>query len=112
MDVAIHLIKVKYEKCNNDLKDINNDEVAVIIINGERNGSYRNEKVTLYIVDTTCTHVGCEVEWNNGEKTWDCPCHGYRFSFNGDVLEGPAEKPLQKHDYKMLDNLIYNDSGY
>lgn len=112
MDVAGHLIKGKFEKSNFDPKDLNNDEGAVITINGERKGAYRDEEGTLHIVDTTCTHVGCEVEWNNGEKTWDCPCHGSRFSFNGDVLEGPAEKPLQKHDYKMLDNLISKDSGY
>lgn len=96
LDVAKNLVKGKLERGTTTLLDLKQDEGAIVDIWGERKGAYRDKEGRLYVVDTTCTHLGCEVEWNNAERTWDCPCHGSRFHYNGDVVEGPAEKPLKK----------------
>jgi glycine/D-amino acid oxidase-like deaminating enzyme/nitrite reductase/ring-hydroxylating ferredoxin subunit len=67
-------------------------------LNGEKVAAYRDEDGRLHAVSGRCTHLGCLVAWNAAERTWDCPCHGSRFSYDGTVLQGPAVRDLQpKH---------------
>ncbi|HVI43001.1 MAG TPA: Rieske 2Fe-2S domain-containing protein, partial [Anaerovoracaceae bacterium] len=70
----------------------------VFELDGKRAGAYKDNDGILYIVNTTCTHMGCELNWNSAERTWDCPCHGSRFSYEGKVMEGPAVKELNLDD--------------
>jgi Rieske Fe-S protein len=98
-DVAKHLISGKIERPHKHLQDLAKDEGSVVKVNGKRAGGYRDADGRLHVVDTTCTHLGCETEWNSGDRTWDCPCHGSRFTFDGKVVEGPAKEPLKKVDY-------------
>lgn len=58
---------------------------------------YRGEDDKLSCISAVCSHVGCVVNFNKSEKTWDCPCHGSRFDINGNALEGPAVLPLKKY---------------
>lgn len=96
VDVAKHLVKGKLQNPKKTVNELKNDEGSIVDVDGKRCGAYKDETGNIHLVDTTCTHMGCEVEWNNGERTWDCPCHGSRFAINGDVVEGPAERPLKR----------------
>lgn len=58
-----------------------------------KKGLYREDD-TYYIMDNRCTHMGCSLNWNQSDRTWDCPCHGSRFSRKGKVIEGPAVEDL------------------
>ena len=58
----------------------------------------RDEDGRFRAASAVCTHLGCLVAWNGAEKTWDCPCHGSRFGADGEVLEGPAVRPLEPRD--------------
>jgi Rieske Fe-S protein len=56
--------------------------------------AFRDEDGVLHARSATCTHMGCNVQWNAAERTWDCPCHGSRFGTDGEVIQGPAVDPL------------------
>jgi glycine/D-amino acid oxidase-like deaminating enzyme/nitrite reductase/ring-hydroxylating ferredoxin subunit len=56
---------------------------------------YRDEQGTLHRRSAFCRHLGCIVQWNSLEKTWDCPCHGSRFDRYGEVINGPANSDLK-----------------
>ena len=96
LDVAKHLLQGKIENPEKSLEGLKKREGRIVQLNGKRMGAYKNEQGKIFIVDTTCTHMGCELEWNNGERSWDCPCHGSRFGVTGEVLTGPAKKPLKQ----------------
>ena len=57
--------------------------------------AYRDDDGGLHVLSSVCTHLGCQVVWNPAERSWDCPCHGSRFHWDGTVLQGPAVKGLE-----------------
>jgi glycine/D-amino acid oxidase-like deaminating enzyme/nitrite reductase/ring-hydroxylating ferredoxin subunit len=70
-------------------------EARVVKYEGHRLAIYKDENGKIYTLNSACTHIKCEVAWNTAEKTWDCPCHGSRFSYTGEMLTGPARKDLE-----------------
>lgn len=56
---------------------------------------YRDAEGQFYACSATCTHLGCVVQWNAAQKTFDCPCHGSRFNGKGEVICGPAIRNLK-----------------
>ncbi|KXG77683.1 FAD-dependent oxidoreductase [Thermotalea metallivorans] len=97
-DVAEKFIAGKIAVWPEDV-EINRGEGKIMEIDGQRVGAYRDEEGKLHLVDTTCTHLGCELQWNAAEKSWDCPCHGSRYTYEGNIVEGPTTKPLTKIPY-------------
>ena len=71
-------------------------EADICHLHGEKVAAFRDEDGTLHAVSPACTHMGCQLNWNSGDRSWDCPCHGSRFSPDGDILHGPAVKPLER----------------
>jgi cytochrome b6-f complex iron-sulfur subunit len=58
-------------------------------------------KAQLIAVNPTCTHAGCTVAWQSEQKEFVCPCHDSRYTIDGKVLQGPAEKPLATYAVKL-----------
>ena len=76
------------------VEEIPPGEGAVIRDGLSKIAVYRDENGDLHRRSAVCTHMGCIVRFNSLEKTWDCPCHGSRFSTSGDVINSPAIQPL------------------
>ena len=78
------------------VRGLRRGEGKIVELKGERVAAYRDEDGRVTMLSPICTHMACVVDWNSAEQTWDCPCHGSRFTPTGDVLAGPAESPLER----------------
>jgi Rieske Fe-S protein len=102
---ALGAIQNKFTDTEHAVLDkIKPNEAKIIKHNGTFYGVYRDHENHLHMVDAKCTHLGCTVKWNNSEKSWDCPCHGSRFSHTGEVMNGPANHNLVYHSIQSTVN--------
>lgn len=69
-------------------------QAAVVETPEGKAGVYRTEDNRIYQVDAVCPHLGCSLVWNQDERSWDCPCHGSRFDYMGNLLDGPAQEGI------------------
>lgn len=104
----VELVKSKLEGTDS-IDDLKPGEGRVIRYKGEKAGIYRSDNDDVTIVDITCTHMRTELNFNNAEKTWDCPAHGGRFGTDGRLLEGPPKNPLKILFRGKFDDLIKGD---
>jgi nucleotide-binding universal stress UspA family protein/nitrite reductase/ring-hydroxylating ferredoxin subunit len=81
-------------------EDLAPDTGAVVNAGGEQLAVYRDPQGDFQALSPKCTHMGCVVDWNQTDRTWDCPCHGSRYGLDGSVLRGPAERPLPQRDVR------------
>ena len=76
------------------IEEIKNGEGKIVTYNGEKIGVYKDNSGKVYKVNTRCPHLGCELNWNADDLSWDCPCHGSRFDYEGKLMDSPSIKNL------------------
>jgi glycine/D-amino acid oxidase-like deaminating enzyme/nitrite reductase/ring-hydroxylating ferredoxin subunit len=77
------------------LDDLAPGEGKLLQLDGELVAAHRDDTGVVHAVSPVCTHLGCRVSFNVAERSWDCPCHGSRYDPDGNVLQGPATRPLE-----------------
>ncbi len=93
-ETANSLVINKFKEPEEKLEDIECGQGKIVKIKNEKVGVYKDEEGKIYKIKPICSHLGCELSWNDLEKTWDCPCHGSRFDYKGHQIYGPAIKDL------------------
>ncbi|MBA3648144.1 MAG: FAD-dependent oxidoreductase [Chitinophagales bacterium] len=84
----------------NSIQELKKDEGAVINLHMKKVAVYRDENEELYAYSAVCPHLGCILQWNADERSFDCPCHGSRFTKYGRVINGPATSDLTPLDFQ------------
>jgi glycine/D-amino acid oxidase-like deaminating enzyme/nitrite reductase/ring-hydroxylating ferredoxin subunit len=96
-DYPYYLIRDRFAGAEaKSLRAIARGKGKVLEHKGQQVAAYRDQSGATILRSAICTHMGCLVDWNEAERTWDCPCHGSRFEPDGSVISGPAEEPLEK----------------
>ncbi len=102
------------------LDELPRREIKIFELNLEqqdsRTAEQRLKNMNIYIVkrpdgwialSPVCTHLGCVVKWNRTKKEFICPCHGGRYSMDGEVIGGPPPLPLMKLSLKIEGERVF-----
>ena len=93
--------RFSYEQIS-QLAELAPGEASIAEWEGQKVALYKDEQGKIHAVDPVCPHAKCIVAWNSAERSWDCPCHGSRFTPDGDLLNGPATKGLQQVKWEEI----------
>ena len=77
-------------------EDLTQGEGAILRVGGLKRAVYRDEQGKVHVLSPVCRHLWCYVEWNEAERSWDCPCHGSRYQGDGRVIQGPSVQDLRR----------------
>ncbi len=94
IETAKNFIAQKVSIPNDKIEHIKNGHGGIVEYNGRKVGVYKDVAGKEFVVTTKCPHLGCELQWNPDDLSWDCPCHGSRFNYTGEWLDSPAIKSL------------------
>jgi Rieske Fe-S protein len=97
VDYPLHFIGDRLKPAD-ALADVPRGEGRIVKMKGTRLAVYRDEAGAVTAMSPVCTHMACDVRWNQAEKSWDCPCHGGRFDAVGNVIDGPPLQPLARRE--------------
>ena len=95
LDTAVRFVADRVAGGEASLAEVGAGGGALVEIEGETLAVCRDGSGILHALRAVCTHMGCIVHWNEAERTWDCPCHGGRFTSLGRVLSGPPLRDLE-----------------
>lgn len=96
IETSKNFIAQKVYLPSKSVEHIQNGQAGIVEHRGEKIGVYKDENGEIFTVSTKCSHLGCMLHWNAEERTWDCPCHGSRFDYQGRKIETPAIKNLSE----------------
>lgn len=99
LNAAIRFVgdRIRAEQVDS-LQSFKNGEGRVVKYKGGTYAVYRDDYSQLHLLSPVCTHAGCIVQWNSAEHTWDCPCHGGRYSATGERIYGPPPADLDRKE--------------
>jgi Rieske Fe-S protein len=97
LDTAAHLVGDPIGAVNpTAVAEVPAGSGAIVEVGGHRFALYRDEGGRPHFLSPVCTHMGCIVRWNPAERSWDCPCHGGRYTALGLVQSGPPLRDLEE----------------
>jgi glycine/D-amino acid oxidase-like deaminating enzyme/nitrite reductase/ring-hydroxylating ferredoxin subunit len=99
LSAGLHFVRDPFSRTDRTtVEELKPGEGAMIRVRGRRTAVYRDERGALHGLSPICQHLYCLVDWNPAERSWDCPCHGSRYSGEGHVIQGPTTEDLKRRE--------------